>query len=157
MASAKILTLIDTLVTEIDTAWTQGASDTITRKYLASVSTEELSSLTGRHVILFPGTYVNEPATRGEDQWTYTIHVLIVERFTAAGEPTVAQMDTLVDFVEATVANTIDYDGRTLLAIGARRIRTESIETETYDVEMLNEKNLFWSELTVVMKEVANA
>jgi hypothetical protein len=154
--AARIIGVADQLVTEIDTAWTQGASDTITREYLPSVSIQELSSLTGRHVYVFPLTYDDQPATRAENEYAYTIVIVIVERYTdAAGAATKAWLDTRVNFVHDTVRDAIDFDGRTLLTIGTRRLWTESIETLVYDVDKLNENNVFWSELTVVMKEVA--
>lgn len=159
MASAKILTLCDQLVTLIDTAWTQGASDTITRRYIAPVDSQELSTLTGRHIYVFPGRYDNSPDTRGHDAWVHEVGILIVERYETAGnEPADTTlrtwMDTRVDFVEGTVIAAIDFDGRTKLAIGSTRsILTESIEVSTYDLDMLNQRKLFWCELTATFRD----
>lgn len=158
MASAKILTLCDSLVSAINTAWTgKGADDSVSRVYIAPVTVDELSSLTGRKVFVFPGPYESGLENRGEDQWSYTIGILIVERYTAAGDPTAAWIDDRVDFVEGTVSDTIDYTGRSLLSISGRRLWTESIEIETYSLETLNQKKIFWSELTAVFKELVTA
>ena len=155
MATANILTLADAIVSAINTAWTgKGANDSVSRVYLAPVSVDDLDSLTGRKVYVFPGPYDNGLANRGEDEWTYTLGILIVERYTDAGDPTTAWIDDRVDFVEGTVGETIDYNGRTLLSISSRRIWTESIEVETYNLESLNQKKIFWSVLTAVFKEL---
>lgn len=157
--TARILTLCDQLVTLIDAAWTQGASDTITRRYIAPVDTQELQTLTGRHVFVFPGPYENSPNTRGHDAWVHTIGLLIVERYESlGGEPADTTLrtwlDTRVDFVEGTVINAIDFDGRTSLRIGStREILTESITVETYDVDLLNQSKLFWSEIEATFRD----
>lgn len=161
MPTCRILTLCDQLVTEIDDDWAQGASDTVTRRYIAPVNVQELNSLTGRHVYVFPGPYENSPETRGHDAWVHTVGLLVVERYaTVGGEPADTTLrtwlDTRVDFVEGTVINAIDFDGRTSLRIGSpatREILTESITVETYDVDMLNQHKLFWSEIEAVFRD----
>lgn len=157
--SARVLTLCDALVSAIDSAWTQGANDSVSRRYIAPIDIQELSTLAGRHVYVFPGRYDSSPATRGHDAWVHEIGVLVVERYTALGnEPADTTLrdwlDTRVDFVESTVIGALDYDGRTVLAIGSsRNVLTEALEVETYDVEMLNQHKLFWSELTATFRD----
>lgn len=161
MATAKILTLCDTLVTEIDTAWTQGASDTISRRYIAPVNLGELSSLTGRHVYVFPGAYDNSPDTRGHDAWVHEVRIVVVERYETAGSDPAgttikAWVDDRVDFVETKIVETLDYDGRSTLRIGStREFTTESVEIEVYDPELLNQKDLFVSTVDLVFREYA--
>jgi hypothetical protein len=115
---------------------------------------DDLNNLTGRHVYVFPANYSDQLETRGENRFFYTLGVLVVERYTSAGFPTNAWMDALVYFVENTVNNACDYD-RSPLTIGTREIYTEDIQTTVYDLEKLNQKNLFWSELEVTLWEVA--
>lgn len=157
-ATSRILTLCDALVTAIDTAWTQGASDTISRRYIAPIATNELHTLTGRHIYVFPGPYSDEPADRGRDLFRHEIGLIIVERYESlGGDPADTTLrtwvDTRVDFVESTVIAAIDFDGRGaagVLEIGStRNVMTESIEVLTYDEEILNEKKTFLSRLTV--------
>lgn len=156
MPDARIITVCDALVSAIDTAWTgKGTGDAVFRVYLAPVTVEELNSLVGRQVYVFPGAYSKELETRRENRYTLTIGILTIERYTEAGPPPTAWLDDRTAFVEQTVYAAVDYDGRTMLAIGSRRIWTDSIEVETFNLDMLNEKNLFWSELTVTMKEIA--
>lgn len=155
MPSAPILTLCDALVGAIREAWQPGEPDNVERVYIAPVTADDLPTLLGRRVYVFPGRYTDEPATRGEDLSTYSVGVLIVERILEPGPPTNQWMDDRVDFVEGTIADALDYDGRSLLRIGTREIWTESIDTETFNLEMLNQANLFWSELEVVLKEIA--
>ncbi len=158
MPDARIIEVTDALVSAINTAWTgQGADDAVSREYLAPVSVEDLDSLTGRKVYLFPGPYDSGLANRAEDEWAYTIGILVVERYESAGDPPKAWLDARVYFTEAIVGAAVDYSGRTLLAIGTRRLWTESVEVETYSLDTLNQKKLFWSELTVVLKENAAA
>lgn len=154
MPDAKIIEVCDALVTQIGTAWSPTAPNAVERVYLAPIGVQELSSLTGRKVYVFPALKSDEPATRGEDLKSYTIAIVIVERYTDAGMPTRAWMDALVYFVENTIEGAIDFDGRTLLSINSRELWTQALETSIYDLEMLNEKNLFYSEIEVTMQEI---
>ena len=153
--ASNILTVCDALVTAIDAAWTTKTADSgsVSREYIAPLSTSELSSLTGRKVYVIPGDYVNNPATRKEDQWEYRIGVLVVERYASAGLPSNSWMDTRVDFVENIVANACDYS-HSLLSVSNREVWTESLETQTYNLDLLNESNLFWSETSLVLREI---
>lgn len=156
--AANIITVCDALVTAIGTAWTTRVADngTVARKYLAPVSVQELSSLTGRKVYVFPGPYSNSLENRAEDAWGYDVGIVVVERYTDAGEPLDAWMDARVLFVEEIVAAACDYP-RSPLAIGSRKLRTEDITTTTYDIPLLNTSNLFWSELQVSLREIKAA
>lgn len=153
--ASNILTVCDALVSAIDTAWTTKVADSgaTSREYIAPVSTAELSSLTGRKVYVIPGDHVKSAETRGENRWEYRVGVLVVERYISAGLPPKAWMDARVEFVETTIANACDY-WRSLLGISGREVWTELLETKTYDVDLLNESNLFWSEVQLDLREI---
>ncbi len=166
MAKAKIVDLCDQLVSTIATEWgSKGKDDLVERTYLARIGETELDSFLGRRVYVFPGTYDNNPLTRGQDQWQYTVDVLIIERCERVadmdeGDPLNRWLDERLLFVEQTVAEAIDFDGRadnflkfTDSSSIARRVRTLSIETETYDEDLLSQHSIFRSSLKVVLAE----
>lgn len=155
MPDARIITTAEAFKDAISTAWSPSSPNTISRVYVAPVSIDDLSNLTGRHIYVWPIRYSDQPENRGETRYFMTLGVLIVERYTTAGFPPNAWMDALVYFVENTVKPAVDYDGTAPLAIGSRKVYTEKVDVDVYDAEKLNQKNLFWSELEVELWEVA--
>lgn len=160
-ATSRDLTLIDELVSVVDTAWTgQGANDEVSRQYLASVSEKELHQLVGRKVYFFPMAYETEDANRGENRYGYRVGCVVVERFEDADKATSTAMrdwlDTRLDFVETKLIDGLDYGQNGLLSLGTRRFWTESIEIpQRYDVELLAEKKLFRCDLGFMFRELA--
>ena len=155
MATTPILTMLDSLVTRISTQWGPTGNDAVSRVYQTPVKTSEI---VGRKVYLFPAEYDDESATRAEDLITYRVAIIVAERYEAAGEPTVAWVDTRVDFVNDLLdwLEFLGTSGNPLHAIGTREIKTLSREpVQVYDVEMLVKHKMFWSELEFTFQELA--
>lgn len=160
MATSRDLTLIDALVDAIDTAWNPSSPDSVERQYLANISEKDLKDFIGRKVILFPLEYETEDANRSENQYGYGVGVEVLERFEDAGKATDLAvkewLDERLDFVETQLIDALDYGGGGLLAIGSRRLWTESIETPArYDIELLAEKKIFRCSLKFKFRELA--
>jgi hypothetical protein len=156
VATAPILSLCDALVSAVTTGWVPTAPDAVTRVYQIPVKVESLS---GRQVWIFPVSYGDEPATRGEDLNSYRVAVVVAERYTAAGDPTSNWIDTRVNFVKDEIVDGLEFvrgSDNGLLSISTREIWTaERSEVPVYDVELLTQKKLFWCEIEFVFQEIA--
>lgn len=159
MATSRDLTLIDKLVTEIETAWVPQEPDQVTREYLANISEKDLHQLLGRRVHLFPMAYETQDDNRSENRYGYRVGVIVVERFEDADKATSERvkewLDERLDFVETQLIDGLDYGGGGLLVLGARRFWTESIEIpQRYDIDLLVEKKLFRCDLGFMFREL---
>lgn len=154
MAVARVLTLIDALISEIRTAWGPSEPDTISREYIGPVNDQELENLIGRHIYAFPGRYDNSPDTRGHDDWVHEVSFIIIERFTDTGDAALnSWMDDRIDFVQTKVVNSIDFD-RTKLAIGStRNVMTTALDIDVYDLDLLNRLKIFRSQVDAVFTD----
>lgn len=158
MPDARIITVAEAVKTRINSVWAPSAPDTVERAYRYKPSDKELSSLTGRHVRVYPSQYGDELETRGEDRHQFRIAIVAVERYTDAGLPSNAWMDARVYWAEQKIADALDYDGRVsssgFLTAGSMKLLTESIEVAVYDVEYQESLHLFWSEFEIVFTAV---
>lgn len=156
MADARIIEVIDAIISRVDAAWTGKATgDAVSRVYLAPL---DLASLTGRKVWFFPVRYSDAVASRGENETTYTIAAIVAERYTGGeAEPPRSWIDTRAAFVEQQVYQQCDFgDSVALLVPGTgREVWTDSADTPVYDVEFLSKKQTFWAELEFTLKEIA--
>lgn len=160
--AAGIIDLCDQVASLIDTAWAPGGNDSVERVYQAPITKSELDYLVGRKVYVFPRRKLSlGAADRGSDRFNWEIGILAVERCTETGNdglPTADWMDDRTEWMEATIEDAIDFDGRdgNDLEFDGRTLQTLSIETEIYDVDHLDESKLFWSELIVTFDEVSD-
>lgn len=157
MADARIVEVIDAVVSRVDAAWTgKGANDSVSRVYLAPLS---LASLTGRKVWFFPVRYGDDTADRGENLTTYTVAAIIAERYEGGeAEPPQEWIDERLAFVEQQVYTECDFgDSVDFLSLDtSRRAWTETIDVAAaYDVELLSKKQVFWCEIEFGLREVA--
>lgn len=150
--AANILDVCDALVSKVITAWTAiTADDSVERVYLAPI---KVHTQIGRHVYIFPTNYENSPATRSEDDWTYQIGVVVVERHDSSGEPATSWMDTRVNFVQDKVFDALDFARAPLIVGSGLGLITQTSSVEVYDETKLNELHTFWSELTFTFTEI---
>jgi hypothetical protein len=157
VADARIIAACDAVVAALQTAWAPVAPDGIARLYVAPVTVQELPSLVGRQVWVFPASYDDDEETRGEDEWAHELGVLIVERCPDAGGPSVAWMDERVAFVEQTVRGTLKaFQGRGSLLADTYWLEKAPV-VEVYQVQALNEAGIFWSEIEVTLREIVEA
>lgn len=160
--AARIIDLCDALVTKITAAWPGGltAPDEAKRAYVAPLPLDRATPVTGRRVWVFPAPYEDEAATRGEKNRAFELSVIVAERYAvqAAAESDEARawFDARVEFVEV-VYDALDFGQRTrngLLAVGDRRLWTQSSRCETYDGEHLAGKKLFVSSIDLTLREI---
>lgn len=161
MNFAQIIALCDQVAANITAEWGPTGNDSVERVYQAPIAPSELKNLSGRKVYIFPSRKLNlGAADRGSDNLQWQIGVLAVERYEEAGMPPKEWMDERTYWMEATVESAVDFDGReedgvsNYLEFDGRTLRTQSIETEIYDVDYLDEANLFWSTMEVIYDEV---
>jgi hypothetical protein len=63
----------------------------------------------GRKVYVIRSATTGGPATRNDDQTDYSIAVLVVERYTDAGDPSREWIDERVDWVHDMIFNPFDF------------------------------------------------
>jgi hypothetical protein len=148
--AADILTVCDALVDAVEAALTNPSDATVERLYLAPL---DMASDTSRHVWLFPAVFGSNPENRGEDSLTYRVGVVVAERYTAAGEPTVAWTDARVTFAQEHVFDALDFSRAPLAFATTRRLLTTNGELAIYDPDRL-QRGLFWAEMTLEFREI---
>lgn len=153
--AANILTACDFIKTAIQTAWSGiGADDSVERVYVAPLKLEEQL---GRHVYVYPLSYGNQPATRGFDDWTYQVGVVVIERYEDAGTPPVNWMDARVDFTQETVFDTLDFTRSPAAVSGGLRMLTQEANCEVYNIDQMIQDKQFRSELRFTFTEIRGA
>lgn len=160
--AARIIALCDELVTKVVAAWPAMTNeDTAKRAYVAPVALDKATPFAGRHVWVFPGTYQDEAATRGEKNRGFAVETWVAERYPdgLAAESDAARdwFDARVEFVE-TLYDALDFGQRTktgLLSFGSRVLWTESALAVTYDGEHLAGKKLFVASIESTLREIA--
>lgn len=148
--AADILTVCDALVTTVTNGLTAPTDAVVERLYLAPM---DMASDTDRHVWIFPAVFGSNPENRGEDSLTYRVGVIVAERYTSPGEPTVAWTDTRVTFTQDKVYDALDFSRAPLTFATTRRLLTTSGEIAVYDPDRL-QRGLFWSEMTLEFREI---
>lgn len=152
---ANILAVCDYLVDVVEAAWTTiTADDSVERLYVAPLKLHEQS---GRHVYIFPLSYSNQPATRGHDDWTYQVGIIVLERYEDAGEPPVSWMDDRVDFVQSKVFDALDFTRSPGNVSGGLRVLTQEANCEVYNVDLMTQERQFRSELRFTFTEIREA
>lgn len=144
--AARINTVVDACVTAITAALPGGDGTTVSRDYLPDVlDAEMIGTLSGRYCFVFPLGYSQvEAATRAEDLNEYRVGVLVVERFTDAGDPSRSWTDTRLEWVQDQVYDVLG-DVRGSALITGLYNETNDV-TQAYDPVLLRSHKLFWSE-----------
>ena len=158
-ATTPTLVLCDALVTALQAAWTEGADDAAERVYFKRIADvgDTALRLVGRKVYVMPTGYDNGAATRGEDEYIHNVAVLVVKRYTDAGDPTTAWIDEQVDWVFTYIVQGFDYshDGP---ASFNKKLITLSAAVQVCDVEKLvSGGKLFYSLVELVFSEIRDA
>lgn len=157
--TSRVLQFCDALVTTIREAWGPTAPDEVARKYVARTPL----SFKGRRVFVYPTRYSDEPATRGEVFATYPVTLWVAEAYPEAADMASDAVrewaDERVDWVEAVLYAAIDFGSGDLppLIVGGRKgVVLESCEVGVCDADLLDTKQLFWSELDCVFRELTD-
>jgi hypothetical protein len=162
MPDAKVVSLCDELVAKVDAAWTdRGDADGVSREYVAPVNLDKPADLAGRRVYVFPVSFRDGAADRGEDFRTYAVEVWVAERYPDALAVYSAEardwFDERVAFVEQVVYDTLDFGRRTktgLLRFGGRQVMTDEAEVKVYEWEWASRNSLFLSSLELTLREL---
>lgn len=143
--SALVLDLCDALAARIAAALASPTEAAVSREY---VSTETVPDAAGLKVWVFPVRDFSEPLTRGEDQWTYEVAVVVTDFYGEQGKPADAWVDARKLFTEAAVTRPLDFSHGTFdftTAAGtARRVWSVPTDQPVYDAEALATRKLFW-------------
>lgn len=165
MADARIIEVCDGVAAGILARWTASVApdplrtgDEVRRTYLAP---EDPGRITGRKVWVFPAPYRSAADTKGENRRSYRIGIAVAERYADGGAldsaAAEAWLDARVLFVEQVVYELVSNYGQDdfLAVAGHKNIWcAEEDEVQTYDVEALATKRLFWSELGFLLQEI---
>ena len=156
--SARIIDVRDALAERINDAWAADMEDAdeVLTPYRFDIDS---ATHTGRKVYVFPSTYTGVPATRADDQNDYGLVVIVVERYTLAGDPPDEWIDERVTWCEWLLGIVGNARGDRLLATGDDDgLWPETAEcTTVYDLEELSERKLFVSVITLTLREHAAA
>ena len=153
--ASNIIAVCDYLVDVVEAAWTGiTADDSVERVYVAPIKLHEQA---GRHVFIYPLSYSNQPATRGHDEWSYQIGVIVIEGYEQPGEPTKAWMDDRVDFVQDKVFDPLDFSRSPAAVSGGLRMLTTEATCDVYNIDQMIQEKQFRSELRFTFTEIRGA
>jgi len=153
--ATRLIEVCDGVAAAISAAWSPIAPNAVTRDY---VTEEIFASMTGRKVFVSPPIDDDEPArevqrpSRSEVINGFKVRIEIYEKYTAAGRPTKAWLDTRVQFVD-TVYTAID-----LITPGAYLLSalwTETIEKVSIaDMQAVDKNKIFFAVLDFDFQEL---
>ncbi|MBX3397489.1 MAG: hypothetical protein KF873_02000 [Gemmataceae bacterium] len=150
--AARDRTIADALVAKITAIWSPTAPDAVERTYLPDVySADDIQVLSGRQIrVASLGKKQIDRVDRNTTRDEYEFLVLVLERYTGAGDPTRDWTDERNDFVADLADQLGDEDQQSLLGSDyPDRVDTPS----PADDVMLREHKLFWSAFTIAIRE----
>lgn len=150
MATARVLTLADALVTHITSGLASPSDATVERRYIAPT---DLTAITARYVYVFPISNTDDAETRGEDRQVYRLQATMVERYTDSGDVAKTWADTRVDFFETYVVDRCDFS-RSHLVSGSRQFIGGMADWSIYDAEMMQQMRVIVSTATFEFFEI---
>lgn len=165
MPTASIFQVVDALVQTIADEWEPEAPNSVSQRSLApSGVMSQLHELHGRQVYLFAGPYDNEPATRGEESWSYNVGVRVINRYEPAHAADSDEVNAWVRdevlWVEEFIVDLLDFGthGPFLVIGGTRELLTETIAVnKLYDPDRLSEHKVFLSDVAINLREPVRA
>jgi hypothetical protein len=150
MATARVLTLCDAIVTHITSGLASPSDATVERRYIAPI---DLTAVSSRYVYVFPLANTDDAETRGEDRQVYRVQATMLERYTDSGDIPVAWADTRVDFFETYVVDRCDFL-RSFLTSGTRQFVGGMVDWSIYDAEMMQQTRMLVSTATFEFFEI---
>lgn len=148
---ADVLTFTDVVRAELQKAFdAAGAQVEVTREYEIEY---DLGTFTGLKCHVMPTAYMRDSAaTRKENNYDAECVVVIGERWTSTGRPTKQWLDDRVHLVERCVYDPLE---RIELPLLADQYWVREIEcTTVYDMTMLRQQKVFWSEVEAVFRRL---
>lgn len=155
-----ILDVADAIATDIQTRITADSipDTTVSRQYDI---TYDLGSFTGRKVDVFPVAYDELQAeTREEEQYTFNLSIVVLERYRDKGLVTKEWLDERVDFTERYLFEAYkrnESDNPYFVTVDSIKYWiTERKITSVYDYDMLKQHRVFWSELELMLNRISD-
>lgn len=139
MPLARVLERVDAQVTRIANLLGSGAS--VSREFDTPYPSNELKTLSGLHVWMFPIEYDAVQLDRAEDAEQYRFSFTVAERWSGDGKPTNAWMDDRVEIAQ-TIYDFLE-DARNESAECGWCESADSMMT-VCDVQALRELSMFW-------------
>lgn len=155
--AARTIELRNAIADRLLSVWGDPAPATVSVGWRIDVPDDSPS---GRVVFVAPASYRSEgPVTRATDLNDYRYAVLVVERYTDAGDPTEEWLSERAAFVQESVYDVLQNVGldraeNTAALLNSFWCETAEV-TVVYDLEALTEHKLFWSEIEFTFREEA--
>jgi hypothetical protein len=153
------LLLCDALVAALVADWQPAAPDGAERAYFKRIADADGGDLKldGRRVVVYPTDYGNDPASRGEDEFTHTVTVQVFERYPDAGDPPTEWIDERVDFVYEKIVNGFDYSHNGPPTWNGKLLTRSADVTVCQVGKLLGAGSLFVSDVSLVFSEIVDA
>src|SRR5690606_19296126 len=135
LVAARVTEVRDAAAAAITAALADPGEATVISRYVYDETDFELGDGERKVVVLAEAYANNGPVRREDDEWDYTVAVLIAERYPAAGAPTEAWTDERVAWVEATIVRVLDDSGRGEPILD--KLRPQTAEVLVYDPDLL--------------------
>ena len=155
--SARITEVRDGVAERISASWVE--RDSLDDEVAAVTRLDLPDNLTGRKVYVRRFTYTGQPAVRADDLNSYTVQVVVAEKYQSAGDPPEVWVDERVGFVDWLVTLLGNARGPRLLGnefdpnVG---LWPELVEVTTvHDADELATKKLFLSSILLTFRETA--
>jgi hypothetical protein len=150
--AARLVRFGDAVVAAIEDGWDAetAALTTVARRWVSRETDNDLRTLSGRKVWVFPNGYGDESLTRAQDHGEYRTTIDVVRRWEAAGEFTDAWVDGEVKFVQDEIWDKLS-DPRAA-AILAGYYPNSGEVTAVVDEGMLIQNKVFWCRVDLAFK-----
>ena len=154
--AANILGLCDALATRITAGLDAPGDATVNRVY---IDKQSVPNAAGLQVWVFPVRDNQTPVTRGEDEWTYEVAVVVTDWYADPAPVADDWLDAKKLFAEVKVAMRMDFTRDTFnFGSPLRRVQlVPAAERPVYDAEALVAKKLFWWEAVFEFRELLTA
>lgn len=155
--AARVDELCDAAKTVIEAAAVAnplaGTTVTVTCDDIPDIDADDLPAGIIYVLIWFESYSDGGPDTRGEDIRDYRLCFLIVQRYGEAGEPTTAWRRERTAWVDTCVVESLS-DPRVRLDTTAYAL---SLDEVAYDQEELLERKLFWTKVSITVRDHEDA
>jgi len=155
--AANVLGLCDALAARIIGGLDAPGDAAVDRVYIDKHSEPNDAGL---RVWVFPVRDNQAPLTRGEDEWTYEVAVVVTDWYPDPAPVPDSWLDARKLFAETKVAGRMNFTRDTFDfgSAPARRVQlVPALDRPVYDAEALMAKKLFWWEATFEFRELLTA
>lgn len=150
MTQSRLVNIADLVKTAVETG--PFADPAITPKEVRRVwQFEYTERMAGLRIYVIPlGYEFVESASRGKNLYEYRIGFIVVDRFLPEGAASDEWVDERVKWIETYIWDKLS-DPRTFDAVWG--VRPESGGVVAYDADLLREKKIFFSDVTIAFRQ----